>query len=105
MKKLLLIIVIGTLHLSVNAQDRIFTHTYQSNVLPYSTMEFEYWGTLRSGRTNFYNAFDHRIELELGTGKNWQTAFYINLSKEVRLGTNEHGELDILKETNTGFSN
>src|SRR6185436_17616440 len=64
------------------AQDRVFTHTYETNVLPLGVKEIEYWSTVRSGRTEFYNRIDQRFELELGLGKKVQTAFYFNVSSE-----------------------
>src|SRR5690348_6905044 len=62
------------------SQDRVFAHTYQSNILPYSVAELEYLTTLRSGKDNFYNAIDQRLEMEYGLGKSVQTALYMNLS-------------------------
>lgn len=82
------------------SQDRVFTRTYQTNVLPSGVKELEYWSTLRSGRKEFYNAIDQRFEFELGLGKNIQTAFYFNASSS-HTGT-DHG---ILSATETGFSN
>lgn len=84
----------------VNAQDRVFTHTYQTNVIPFGAKEVEYWTTLRSGRKEFYNAFDQRFEFELGVGKKIQTAFYFNLSNE-----NAAAENGITSSVVTGFSN
>lgn len=73
---LVLSFCIGTAY----SQDRIFTRTYQSNVLPAGAMELEYWNTLRSGKEHFYNALDQRLELEIGLGKKVQTAFYMNFN-------------------------
>jgi hypothetical protein len=88
------------LSLFANAQDRVFTHTYQSNVLPLHTRELEYWATLRSGKQTFYNAVDQRFELEVGVGKNWQTAFYFNTSTEVF-----QGAFGLERSNSIGFSN
>ena len=82
------------------SQDRVFTHTYQTNVLPLGVKEFEYWATIRSGRKEFYNAIDQRFELELGLGKKVQTAFYFNVT-----GTKTFDGTSIVNETETGFSN
>ena len=82
------------------AQDRVFTHTYQTNVLPAHVREIEYWNTLRSGKDEFYNAIDQRFELELGLGKNWQTAFYFNTSTTVAF--NGFG---LERSSEMGFSN
>lgn len=82
------------------SQDRVFTNTYQSNVLPSGVKEFEYWTTVRSGRDEFYNRIDQRFELELGLGKKIQTAFYFNLSS-VSSATPD----GIANSIETGFSN
>ncbi len=82
------------------AQDRVFTYTYQTTVLPKGVKELEYWSTVRTGRKEFYNAIDQRFELELGLGKNVQTAFYFNSSHSVSRG----GE-GVVSNTETGFSN
>src|SRR5690349_12841864 len=100
MKRHLLLITALLLTLLLNAQDRVFTHTYQSNVLPLHARELEYWSTLRSGKTDYYNAIDQRFELELGLGQNWQTAFYFNTGTEVR-----QGAFGFERNSSTGFSN
>ena len=82
------------------SQDRVFTYTYQTNVLPAGVKELEYWSTLKSGRKEFYNAIDQRFELELGLGGKVQTAFYFNVSS-VKIGTAN----GIVGSTETGFSN
>jgi hypothetical protein len=86
MKRNLLIAVSFLMATMTKAQDRVFTHTYQSTVLPAHAMELEYWGTVRSGKEEYYNRVDQRFELEVGLGKSWQTAFYFNTSTEVGLG-------------------
>lgn len=61
------------------AQDRYFARTYTSNVLPKGSIDIEFWHTSRFGhRKQFFHAQDQRMELELGLGKNLQTAFYFN---------------------------
>ena len=61
------------------AQDRFFSRTYTSNVLPKGIIDIEFWHTSRFGhRQQFFNAQDQRIEVEVGLGKNVQTAFYLN---------------------------
>ncbi|MCX6290567.1 MAG: hypothetical protein NT126_02230 [Bacteroidetes bacterium] len=82
------------------AQDRVFTQTYQSNVIPSGVKEFEYWSTLRSGRKNYYNALDQRVEFEVGLGQKIQTAFYLNVNTE------SAGTLDGIEQSSSiGFSN
>lgn len=61
-------------------QDRIFTYTYQSNVLPKGQKELEVWNTFHVGRADYYRALRHRVEYEIGLGGRLQTAFYLNLS-------------------------
>ena len=66
------------------SQDRVFTRTYQSNVLSKGGFDFEYWTTLRTGKVGHGSPFafgrhlDSRYEMEFGLGKNIQTAFYLN---------------------------
>ena len=64
---------------STNAQDRFFARTYTTNVLPKDAVDFEFWHTSRFGHLDqFYHAQDQRMEIEVGLGNNWQTAFYFN---------------------------
>src|SRR4051812_18031166 len=100
MKRNLLLMAALLFTAFAGAQDRVFTHTYQSTVLPLHTRELEYWATVRSGKEEYYNAVDQRFELELGVGKNWQTAFYFNTSTEVSLGA-----FGLERSTSIGFSN
>ena len=61
------------------AQDRYFARTYNSNVLPKGAVDLELWHTSRLGHQGkFFHAQDQRMELEIGLGKNVQTAFYFN---------------------------
>ncbi len=64
-----------------DAQDRLFTYTYQSNVLNKGQREIEIWNTIESGRDDYYRRLRHRIEYEIGLGGNVQTAFYLNLDQ------------------------
>lgn len=64
---------------SGKAQDRFFARTYTSNILPKDAIDLEFWHTSRLGHLDqFYHAQDQRMEIEVGLGKNWQTAFYFN---------------------------
>ena len=65
-----------------NGQDRIFTYTYQTNVLHSGQREIEVWNTLETGREDYYQRLRSRVEYELGLGGNLQTAFYLNLSQK-----------------------
>ena len=60
------------------AQDRVFTYTYQSNVLNKGQKELEVWSTLGTNRQDYYRGLNHSLEFELGLGGNLQTAFYLN---------------------------
>lgn len=94
------LIIVACAHQYIQAQDRVFAQTYQTNVLPSGIKELEYWSTLRSGRTNFYNAIDQRLELELGLGGKLQTAFYLNIKSE------SFSVIEGIEKTTTvGFSN
>ena len=84
------------------AQDRYFSRTYTSNVLPKNSIDFELWHTSRFGHQGqFFHAQDQRIELEMGLGKNLQTALYFNRYQkrysETDNGTTSSNEI--------GFSN
>jgi hypothetical protein len=77
--------------LSAIAQDRFFARTYTSSVLPKGAIDLEFWHTSRFGHHNqFFHAQDQRMELELGLGKNLQTAFYFNHFQE-RISTGGNG--------------
>lgn len=66
------------------AQDRIFAYTYQTNVLNKGDLDLEFHNTLSVGKVGDYSPYilgthlDQRFELEVGLGKNVQTAFYFN---------------------------
>lgn len=86
-----------------SGQDRIFTYTYQSNVLNSGQREVEIWNTLETGREDYYHRLSNRIEYELGLGGNLQTAFYLNLSQKTYF---DQDIQDLVKEpVNLGFSN
>jgi hypothetical protein len=85
-------------------QDRIFTYTYQSGVLNKGQKELEVWTTMHNGRADYYRAFDHRLEFEVGLGGKIQTAFYLNYgySKGV---TESNGVQQLNTNTEYSFSN
>ena len=60
------------------ANERHFTYTYESAVLPAGARELELWSTFRSGRTSFYSRLDQRAEFEVGLSDRLMTAFYLN---------------------------
>lgn len=79
----LLIVFLSIVNISLAlAQDRIFTYTYQSNVLAPGERELEPWTTVRWGRKDFFRAIDTRVEMEMGIANRLQTAFYLNVSQE-----------------------
>ena len=86
------------------AQDRLFTYTYQSNVLGFGQKELEVWNTLRAGKDNFYNRLDSRAEFEVGLGKNLQTAFYTNFTTKTA-EKNNSGIKSLETEHEFSFSN
>ena len=49
-----------------SANERHFTYTYESAVLPAGQRELEFWTTWRNGRAQYYSGFDHRVEYEFG---------------------------------------
>jgi hypothetical protein len=84
------------------SQDRYFARTYTANVLGKGAVDLELWQTSRFGHDNqFFHAMDQRMELEVGLGKDLQTAFYFN-HFQVSSGDSAG---NIIHETETGFSN
>lgn len=86
------------------AQDRIFTYTYQSTVLNKGQRELESWNTLSTGREDFYVRYDNRTEFEIGLGRNLQTAFYLNLSSKTSTVMDDTVK-SLSTENEFGFSN
>ena len=62
------------------ANERHFSYTYESGVLPPGGRELEVWTTARIGREDFYARFDQRLEFEVGLTERLMTAFYLNTS-------------------------
>ena len=104
MKKNVLAILFIVGWLSVNAQDRLFTYTYQSGVLSKGQKEIEVWTTLRTIREQYYKGLDHRMEFEIGLGVNLQTSFYLNYGYAT--GIVDNNGVSVLGNTNVySFSN
>ncbi len=61
-----------------SANQRHFTYTYESAVLPQGAREIEVWATPRFGRDTFYSRFDQRLEFEVGLTDRLQTSLYLN---------------------------
>jgi hypothetical protein len=70
--------VLAVLPGTAHASDRMFSYTYQTNVLNPGATELEPWTTIRAGRERHYLRFDNRLELEAGVVRNLQTALYLN---------------------------
>ncbi len=100
MKKYLLLLLSPSFLL---AQDRIFTYTYQSNVLGKGQKELEVWTTLHMGKENYYREIRNRVEYETGLGSNLQVAFYLN-SKQKAFYDDVTSEI-VMKPTEISISN
>jgi len=87
---------------SVQAQDRYFAHTYNSNVLPKGAFDIELWHTSRFGHEGqYFHAQDQRMEFEVGLGGNVQTAFYFNRYQK----SFSDAQNEIVHSNEIGFSN
>lgn len=60
------------------ANERHFSYTYESGVLPPGERELELWSTYRTGRHDLYVRLDHRAEFEWGLTDRLMTSFYLN---------------------------
>jgi hypothetical protein len=60
------------------AQDRHFTWTYESTTLPKGAIDIEPWVSYYTGRENYYNRYETRLEFETGLTDKLQTALYLN---------------------------
>lgn len=103
MRKIFMIVAILGF-IKVNAQDRVFTYTYQSGVLNKGQKEIEVWTTLSNGRDNFYKELGQKMEFEIGLGSKLQTSFYLNYSSTKAI-EEENGIQSLNSEIDYGFSN
>jgi hypothetical protein len=102
--KRILFIAAFLISTSVIAQDRVFTYTYQSNVLNKGQKEIEVWTTFGADRRDFYRGLDHSLEFEIGLGGKLQTAFYLNYGYSK--GISKENGLDVLNSDQSfGFAN
>lgn len=62
------------------ANERHFTYTYETAVLPTGAKELEIWTTPRIGRDSYFVRFDERMEFEVGVTDRLMTALYLNVS-------------------------
>lgn len=103
MKKYLLLGIMASV-LTMNAQDRLFTYTYQSGVLNSGQKEMEVWTTIANGRDHFYRGIEHRMEFEVGLGSNLQTSVYLNYGYNTAVDE-ENGTQNLVNETEYSVSN
>lgn len=103
MKKLLILIAMFSAF-AVQAQDRLFTYTYQSTVLNKGQKELEVWTTFQNGRNNYFRGLQNRLEFEIGLGSNLQTAFYLNSAYSKGIIEND-GKQSVESKTKFSFSN
>ena len=81
------------------AQDRYFTWTYESTTLPRGSIDLEPWFTFYSGRENFYNKYETRIEFETGLTDKVQTALYLNTKYETKAVTDSSDNITSLEKS------
>jgi len=68
-----------TSFLGARADERLFTYTYEAEVLPKGGVEFEQWLTHRRGKEDgVFSAWDFREELEFGLTEKLTSALYLN---------------------------
>ncbi|MDD8017956.1 MAG: hypothetical protein PHP42_06255 [Bacteroidota bacterium] len=79
----------GSLNTAIS-NERRFSYTYETSVLPRGAREIELWNTDRRGRPYFYRRLDQRIEYETGVANNLMSAFYLNYSWQIN---DSNGEL------------
>jgi hypothetical protein len=65
-------------HFTASANERHFTYTYETAVLPPGAREVEVWSTGRLMREQRSTRFDERVEFEVGLTERLQTALYLN---------------------------
>src|SRR5262245_16381256 len=88
---IVILIFIFNFAVCIQAQDRYFARTYNSNILSNGAIDFELWHTSRFGHIGqYFHAQDQRMEIEMGLGKNVQTALYYNRYQE-RFSTGTDG--------------
>jgi hypothetical protein len=95
-----LLFLISTISL---AQDRIFSYTYQSNVLNKGQRELEVWTTVHQAKKDYYRELRNRVEYEIGLGSNLQVAFYLNSKQKAGFDATS-GEI-IINPTEISISN
>ena len=90
----------------VIAQDRHFSWTYESTTLPKGSIDIEPWVTYYTGKEDFYNKYESRIEFETGLTNKLQTALYLNAKHETKALTDSTNHITGLgKSSDYSFSN
>jgi len=85
--KIWLGLLAGSLCLAAQANERLFTYTYEPETLPKGGWEFEQWLTLRAGRDKAvgqenYNEWEIRESVEYGVTDNYTAELYVNTKSE-----------------------
>ena len=89
MIRCIFLIVVLSRFLITDAQDRYFGYTYTSDVLWKGNIDIELWHTSRFGHQNeYFHAIDQQGEVEIGLGKNFQTALYFNRFTVTKIDSN-----------------
>lgn len=99
--KILSIIILFISIIQANAQDRVFTNTYQTNVLPAGVKDLEYQLKWSTGRSTYFSSFVQRVEFEVGLGKNFQTSLYLNYKSKTIF---DESSKTIVHDNRLGFS-
>lgn len=94
MRTLKLFIILASLILVIRtdakADERFFTYSYESSVLPENQFEIEQWITNQNGRKEGdYSRWDLRTEIEYGVTSFYSTALYLNWESTRIDGTEE----------------
>lgn len=63
--------------------ERRFTQSYETSVLPPGAKELELSEAVKVGKDQAYLGLEHRFELEMGVVRNLQTSIYVNLTSEL----------------------
>ncbi len=75
------------------ADERLFTYSYEADVLPEDSLEFEQWITARNGRDGGdYTRWEFREELEYGITDALTSALYLNFQDTYFSPDNEEEE-------------
>ena len=102
MKKifLLLIILVSSLLALLTpriarADERLFTYSYEANVLPMGTFEFEQWVTNQNGKEDGdFSQWNFRTEIEYGVTDSYTSSLYLNWDSTRSEGVTDVEEAD-----------